>query len=154
MNNQTNEPATEQNVSLVAMRDLIQTKRQLASKKAELNDQLKELNEVITDLDLKIIAFLNEAQLKTFVVPGVGAVTKKDNFSFKTPKTMEEKQALFDYIKNTYGEDVLMAKVGIDSRHLNAWAKEELENHQEDPLFAIPGLSEPSHYETLSFTKK
>lgn len=141
-------------VTLGNMRDLVETKRQLAAKKAELNDQLKELNGVITDLDLKIIAYLKEADLKSFSVPGIGSVTKKDNFSFKTPKTLEEKEALFNYIKDKYGEDVLKSKLSINSVHLNAWAKEELENHQDDPLFSIPGLGEPTHYETLSFTKK
>lgn len=141
-------------VSLTKMRDLVETKRQLASKKAELSDQLKELNGVITDLDMKIIAYLKEADLKSFSVPGIGSVTKKDNFSFKTPKTNEEKDALFQYIESKYGPDVLKAKLSINSVHLNAWAKEEMENNQDDPLFSIPGLGEPSHYETLSFTKK
>lgn len=145
----------EQNeITLGNMKNLVETKRQLASKKAELNDQMKALNEVIEDLDLKIIAHLNEVGLKTFKVPGVGSVTKKDNFSFKTPKTNEEKDALFDYIKTNYGEDVLKAKLSINSQTLNAWAKEEMENNQDDPLFSIPGLGEPSHYETISFTKK
>ncbi len=90
---------------------------------------------------------------------------KRDNYSvdghgpayiyrkevYTTPKTNQDKNALFTYIKEKYGPDALMSLVSINSQTLTSWANKETETGE---VQAIPGLDQPTMIETLNFRKK
>lgn len=85
---------------------------------------------------------------------GVGLVNVITKFNWTTPKTNDEKLKLFKYIENTYSDDVLLTMTSINYQTLNSWAKSEMEIHEKDPTFSIPGLAEPTSAEVLSFRSK
>lgn len=61
--------------------------------------------------------------------------------SFQTPKTREEKQELSNYMQSKYGADAFWTYFSVNSRTLQTFAKEELEQAEEkdDYNFELPG---------------
>ena len=86
----------------------------------------------------------------SYSVDGVGMVYISQKEVYRVPKTNEDKTQLFNYIKNTYGPDALMAMVGIHSATLTSWANAE----SEKGVMQIPGLEAPTMVETLNVRKK
>lgn len=107
-----------------------------------VNERLKEEKKKQEAIEAKIMAAFESSDCEKQAVKGVGTVYLKDYTSYKTPKTMEEKAALKEYM----GEEKWEAMVSINSRTLNSWASEEFNkaieegNHQ----FKIPGLEDPT----------
>ncbi len=85
-----------------------------------------------------------------YFVDGLGTVSLVEKYSFKTPKTPEERQHLFNYIESKYGHDVLMNYLTIHSASLNSFAKKEMEA---DGTLKIPGLETPTVDTELRFRK-
>jgi hypothetical protein len=73
-------------------------------------------------------------------------------FSVKTPKSIEDKRLLFQYIRETYGQDVLDEYRTVNYQTLNAFYKQECE-HLGDGA-KVPGLEEPTLDISLGFRKK
>ena len=77
----------------------------------------------------------------------------KGTFSFRyedgvlTPKTIEEKQAFFNYVREKYGDEYAWNMISFNSRTLNSFFKEENNQAESEDNFdlTIPGLtrSEP-----------
>lgn len=98
-----------------------------------------------------IIAALTTLKRKDYSVDGAGLVYISQKEVYTVPKTNEDKQSLFNYIKAKYGPDALMAMVGIHSATLTSWANKETETGE---VQSIPGLEQPTMIETLNFRKK
>lgn len=86
-----------------------------------------------------------------YELEGVAAIRVQSKDVFTTPKTNDEKRALFQYIQQKYGVDTCTAMLSINSNTLNAWANREV---ADDPALQIPGLLAPTSVETLYFTSK
>ena len=80
---------------------------------------------------------------------GLAYISRKEVYT--TPKTNQDKNALFTYIKEKYGPDALMSLVSINSQTLTSWANKETETGE---IQSIPGLDQPTMIETLNFRKK
>lgn len=85
-----------------------------------------------------------------YFVDGLGTVSVVNKYSFTTPKSPEEKEALFQYIRNKYGYETLIGYQSVNSQTLNSFAKKEME---EDATLQIPGLKEPTHSQEIRWTK-
>ena len=97
----------------------------------------------------KLMGLLKAVGRDSFKTPGIGTVSITHRQNFTTPKTGEDKVALFNYIKGQYGEEVLRSMVSIHSATLNSWAKKELETG----ALVIPGLGQPTATEIIAFRK-
>lgn len=86
-----------------------------------------------------------------FEAEGIASVRIQSKDMFTTPKTQEQKEALFEYIRTKHGADALLGLLSIHSGTLNSWANKEIDS---DPTLQIPGLEAPTSVETLYFTKK
>lgn len=88
-------------------------------------------------------------------VPGHGTVYRQKNFSVKTPKDPDSKGALYDWIAQHKGKDVLDNMLSINSQTLNSFYKSELAAAVEagESDFSIPGLGTPEVYYTVGMRK-
>lgn len=108
-----------------------------------------EADAVCKEAKKKLYNLLNSAGKKSWEVEGIGKVSKYETFSFKTPKSPIEKQALAKYMQDKYGKDVFWEMFSVNSMSLNSWANQEFDN---DPsLVKIPGLEDPVANEKIRF---
>lgn len=120
--------------------------------KAEKTEQEK----ILRTKKFEVLKLMQELGLDKQQVPGFGSCSITAKTSYKTPKTPEEKKALFAWIAETKGQDVLDNLLAINSQTLNSFAKVEFENamSEENFEFSIPGLDEPTISEDIRFTKE
>ena len=118
----------------------------------EMASQVKK--EITSKLELaenEMILALQEADLKSYRSPaGLCTVTFRN--SVKTPKTPEEKEAFYSFLKaKGYYDDL----VSVNSQKLNGFYKEQFELAKErgEDDFEIPGLKEVTTVVNLSFKR-
>lgn len=132
----------------------------VANLKAQ-RDECKRLEALKTDAEkLKakiegmILEFLRASGKSKYFVDGIGTVYQIEKLVFPTPKTVEQKEALFEYIRSKYGEDALSGYLSINHNTLNSFANSEMkEELKKDPGFKIPGLEEPTMRTSLGMRK-
>lgn len=147
---QWEEPVTQGPVTLEKMDELGLRIKTLRDQIDERNKETKKLDEQLDKLEHEMIALLKANNRTSYQVPGVGICMVRTVESYQTPKDNESKIALFDYIENKYGTDVLTNLVSINSRTLNSWANKETED---GGVMQIPGLGQPTVSEVFSFRK-
>ena len=98
----------------------------------------------------KLMGLLKACERDSFKTPGIGTVSITHRQNFQTPKTGDDKVALFTFIKNKYGEEVLRSMLSIHSATLNSWAKQEIISG----VLTIPGLGQPTMTELISFRRE
>lgn len=148
------EEASQEEVSDVTLKELdghiknlleLRDEYDVAKKKAsEINSKVEEKENFVLDL-------LNKVGRSSYEAEGLAKVTKCIQTSYKVPKDIDKKQALFNYIKGKYGADALMGIVSINSQTLNSWAKTELADPE---VKAIPGLDLPTSNEYIAVRRK
>ena len=94
---------------LMELRELYDVEKKKAS---ETNAKVEEKENFILDL-------LTALGRHSYEAEGVAKVTKCIQTSYKVPKEIDKKQALFNYIKGKYGRDALMGLVSINSASLS-----------------------------------
>lgn len=140
-----------QSITLEQMDELI---NQLAAKReahAKAKEVAAEIYKELTEAENKLIGALKASGRKKYELEGVGLAYISFKDTFATPKTNQEKIALFNYIKEKYGPDSLMGMTSINHQTLNSWAKKEIEDNA---LVKIPGLGLPTTEEILNFRRK
>lgn len=105
-------------------------------KKKEQENAYSELKQ----MQGEVIAILEAQGLDSFKTSKCG-FSYHYKESFQTPKTLEEKKKLADYIKEKYGEEIFWEKFGINSKTLQSFAKAELQEAEDndDFDFELPG---------------
>ena len=147
-------PTGNQGVETITIDELNQKMRDLREAKTQheaLKEQAGEAFNLFKERKKEILNILKSKGMHDYRLADVGLVYLTEEVSFTTPKSVEEKMALYGYIEQKYGPEALEAMRGINSQTLNAWAKKEVEA---DPLVRIPGLAEPTIDEDLNFRKK
>jgi len=124
----------------------------------EVCDRLKEekakAEKLKEKLEGMILEFLRASGKSKYFVDGIGTVYQIEKLVFPTPKSVEQKQALFDYIRQKYGDEALLGYLSMNHNTLNSFAGKEMEvGLKEDPNFKIPGLEEPTRRVTLGMRK-
>ena len=140
-------------VSVSQIRELMEhyaaTRADYEAKKAESNKAYDEVKK----LQMDIVNILNDANLKSFKVDGLGTVTKKVKTSVTTPKTIEDKKAMFAHFKEQ-GEDTFWTYATVNSQSLNSYYRNmSQEAAERGETFNIPGVGEPTMMEEISFRK-
>jgi len=105
----------------------------------------------LEEVEKEVINALKSNNRTKFEAEGVALVYISSKEIYATPKTNDQKAALFEYIRTKYGEDALKTMLSINHNTLNSWANKEVET---DPTLQIPGLDAPTSVETLNFRKK
>lgn len=132
---------------------------------AELDAKVKQMQDEWADYEAKkkiateahtkyeeteryVLALLKAAKKSKYVVEGLGTVSVANRFVVRTPKSIESKKLLFDYIRERHGSEGLIGLVSINHQTLQSFINEE---KKVDPLVQIPGLEAPTSEESLRF---
>lgn len=109
----------------------------------------------LEDLENLILQTLADHDMSSYKSPN-GTVVRSLRYSVRTPKSLEEKTAFFEWLNRAKGREVYWNYVTINSQSLNAFYKAEMEAAKEsgDFDFKIPGLAEPEASPVLSRRKK
>ena len=137
---------TQLDEALVKMRE---ARRQYESIKEQASEAYKHL-EV---LENNLLEMLEKAEKSKWQVDGVGSVSLANRVSVQTPKNIEDKKALWSYIKQTYGEEAAFEKFSVNSNTLRAFYNAEFEASENKAFFSLPGVSEPVIEKELRFRK-
>jgi hypothetical protein len=134
-----------------AVANLRSTKESYDSAKA----QAEAAYAIYKDAEQKVIGLLEESGQETFIASGLGRVTVSHQLSVTTPKTPEEKQAFFDWLKKEMGEDGFWAYATVNSQSLNSLYKQKVSEYaSKGEVLEIDGLQPATSFTKLSFTKK
>jgi len=114
------------------------------------------------ELEGKIVEALEAAGKSKYVVEGIGTVYFINKLVVPTPKTIEQKRLLFDYIKNKHGDIFFMDKVSVNHATLQKLYNEDFKEHLEHAekqgttpeTFHIPGLDAPTNMRSLGMRKE
>lgn len=140
-----------QSISLEQMDQLVQSLKAKREKHKEAKEAAAKIYEELEEAEKAVIGALKSSGKSKYEAEGVGLVYISHKTTYSTPKTIDDKTKLFNYIKGKHGNDALMTLVSINHQSLNSWANKETE---ENPLLEIPGLDQPTATETLNFRTK
>ena len=139
-----------QSISLEQMDEYL---RQLSKKRAEhaaAKEEAARIYHELEEAEKTVLNALKNSGKTKYELEGIGRVNIIHKETFSTPKTNEQKIALFNYIKSKYGGEALMAMTTINHQTLNSWCNKEIEG---EPGLQIPGLDAPTASEEVRFTK-
>lgn len=152
MQAQTTKTISTDEVDQLVMRVKL-TKDIYEAAKAKSNDLEKEYREA----KRQVIDAFTTIGKKKYYVDGVGTCYFIEKLVVKTPKTLEDKQKFFDFLKEKHGETFLLDKQGVNHQSLqkiyNDLYDEAVENGCGD-TFNVPGLEAPTSDITLGFRKE
>lgn len=116
--------------------------------------QMKPLQEWADKLEAQIMDVLKEQGKTSYRFAKIQVVLSHRS-SVQTPKTREEKEAFFEYLRKTKGEEVMWHYIGVNSNSLNAYYREEFKAAMEAQNldFKIPGVGKESIMPILSVKK-
>lgn len=81
-----------------------------------------------------------------------GSIEIHTKSSWKTPKTAEQKKEFFEFLKS---KNIFWEYVSVNANSLNSLANQELEIAKEEGRECkIPGLEEPTEYQTIAYRSK
>ena len=140
-------------ISVKDITDKIEALREADTIAKEKKAAYSVANAEVDSLKREVIEMLQSSGLKNFKIPGVATVSVVENLSVQTPKTHEDKEKFFAWLK-TQGEDMYLQYASVNSNSLNSLFKIKQEEYAENgEVLDIPGLGEPTSYITLSLKK-
>ena len=159
--NETQAPSQEQwleagaseVLNIAEMDALVQLSQDQWARYEELLKPAKEAKALYDQTEEKIIAVLKAAG-KTSYKAEIGTFTITHTPQVTTPKTIEDKQKFFNYLKKTAGADVMWSYISVASGSLNTWYKEKMAEAEKNGTlmkFQVPGIDGMTTREALSF---
>ncbi len=141
-------------ISLAEMDQMITTLRELKDKYAEASAVSKSLFKEVKEAEHRIVSVMEKAGKKRYILEGVGQISLEKGMSVQTPKTPEQKQAFFNWLKEEMGEDGYLTYASVNSASLNKLYKDKVEEYGErGEILEIEGLDQPTSYTKLSLRK-
>jgi hypothetical protein len=105
-------------------------------------------------LEATVIKMMEENGKELYIAEGVARVKISHIMSVQTPKTVDEKKAFFNWLKQNCGEDVHDAYMTVNSQSLNSLYNDLTEQYAaRGEILMIEGLGEPTSRTKLSITK-
>ncbi len=130
---------------------MVQTYKELRAAHEAKKEEASEAFKLRAQAEQTLLqAMLSLGKTKYFV-DGIGTVSLVSDSSVTTPKTNEDKEALFGYLEGKFGKDGMIAMLSVHSATLNSFVNKELEAN---PSLVIPGLSTPTVTTSLRFRKE
>jgi len=140
-----NESAVEaDSLTLTQLDEYIKKLIDLRTEYDEAKKKASEVNALVEEQEAFVLGILTKLNRNSYDAEGIAKVTKCMSVTYKVPKEPGSKKELFNYIKDKYGPDNLMAMVSINHQTLNSWAKQELQE-----VSTIPGLELPTSMEYI-----
>lgn len=133
------------------LQGLLATAAQYKNEAAELDRQLKVSKGNLALVQKQILETLNALEIDS--VKGHGFMFyKTQESSVKTPKTLEDKRALFDFLRE---KGIFDEMVSVNSQTLNSLYKNLAQEALEQGVleFNMPGIAEPTNFTKLKMRK-
>lgn len=127
----------------------VKARAEYEAKKTAASEAYKEVEK----LEFDLLDKLSKAGKNQWRMDGVGLFSVKTTMNVTTPKTLENKLALFDYVMSKYGKEVVADKFAMHSKSLQGFYNEELQASSDPSLFVLPGIDAPTASQSLSFRK-
>lgn len=130
--------------------------KELARLRADYEAKKKtsgEAHKLYKEQESEVLSMLDDIGKTSFKTDGVGTVTKKVSFGVTTPKTPDDKELLFKWLKDNLGKDGFMTYASVNSQSLNALYNEMYSEAEDKENFKIDGVGDPIDRITLSFRK-
>lgn len=141
-------------ISLEQMDNAVKTLRELKDVYKAESAKVKELHNAYKEQEARVISLLAQAGKTKYVVEGVGQVITTESLYVPTPKTPEQKQAFFNWLREELGEDGYYTYATVNSNSLNHLYKQKVEEYGErGEVLEIEGLEPPTSHVTLSLRK-
>jgi hypothetical protein len=109
----------------------------LKAKKDELEELLSPINKDIEALKHEVALLLESKKMDGYKGPN-GSISWKKELYVNMPDG-DQKLEFFNYLKE---KGAFESMATVHAARLNAWYKEEMNNNN-DPMFAVPGISLP-----------
>ena len=109
--------------------------------------------EELSTLEERIITTLEGAGKKSYRVDGLGTFSVATKLTITTPKTVDQKSELFEYIREKHGEEVLLSMLSINYQTLNSFYNTEASNAEDRAMFSLPGVEAPMSKKEPRFTR-
>lgn len=150
--------ATGQSVTTEQLDQVVAEFREIEEEYQEIDAKKKEAYKRREEAKQKVLDTMQKAGKSKYYVEGLGTVYEINKYLVQTPKTLEDKEKFFAYLKENYGDTFLMDKLGVHSATLNKIYNEALneakENGEDISTFHIPGLDSPNVYTNIGFRKE
>jgi len=139
------------NVTVEELNQLVTDLFELRARKDKLDEELKEMSAQVKSYEGKIIEYLDDLKLESFKGTA-GTVSPYQKAAYTVPKTPEEREKFFQYLKD---QGIFDSMITVNYNTMNGWAEKEYEAAKErgDIFFSIPGLGAPTITKILSKTK-
>lgn len=125
----------------------------LRETKEKMEENLSQVNKLIDEINQKLIAYMEEAQIDNFQTDR-GKFVLSEHFSVRIPREPNDVEAFLAHVKERGDLDAVLK---INSQSLNAWYKREMEAYNEkhdDFNFSVPGIEKPEVYQRISFRSR
>lgn len=119
----------------------------------EVEAVAKKENALLEKMKAKMINILETHGHTNYQVPGLGKLQMRERTSVTLPKTPQDKDAFYTYLKE---KGLFEHLITVNSQTLNAFWKKEREvaiSEGRSAGFKIPGIDEPKTMALLAITK-
>ncbi len=142
----------EKQVTVQDLDALVEVLFQLKKKIEESEEATTKLNKEKATLEMKIAGYLRDLGRDNFRAPD-GTVSLREVWRVSLPKTDEAKAALFGWMreKGIYDQYATVNANSLNSLFLAEW--DAAKKQGEGIGFTLPGLAQPTLFETLSTLK-
>lgn len=135
--------------------DAVKTLSALRKEHDELKSKASEKWEQCEEAEAKLLELLEASGKKSYDVDGVARVTLVSKTSITVPKDLEQKKKLFEWIKNRFGADGLLAYQTVNFQSLNSLYNKTIEEVSERGTdIDVSAFGLPSVHKTLQVRRK
>lgn len=122
----------------------------------EAKEKASALHKIAQEAEKKFEATMDAAGKTKYIVEGQGTYYFINKMTVPTPKSNDDKRALFAYIKEKHGAEFLTTLTSINHQTLQSFYKAEFEEAaaNENVAVTIPGLQEPTAIRSIGFRKE
>lgn len=147
--------ATGEKITIDDLQKLVLEFSEMRKQKEALEELAAKIENQLKGMKGKITQVMMEHGQTSFRVDNVGLVTVVAHERVPTPKTSEENKALYEYVMQKYGEETCLSKFKMHDKTLTSFFKEEraMLPKEDQELFRLPGVGEPSVHHDISFKK-
>ena len=138
-------------ITVAEMDNLIERLREAKADYKAKSDEAKLAKEAYDDLQLKLLAALEELDKDTYIAKS-GRITRVRKLAVRVPKTLDEKRAFFQWLRDNRGEEVADSYMSVNSQSLNTLYNTLTEEYaSRGEILDIDGVETPTYRESLSF---
>lgn len=121
---------------------------------AQKKEASNQADALVKEQTEKLLTILEQEGKKRYTVDGLGTISVTETWAVTTPKTPEDKQAFFDWIKKELGNEGFLTYATINYQQLNSLYNRISEEREALGLDTkIDGIELPTLVKKLSFRR-